>query len=86
MIKITIKVEGMMCSHCEAHTNEAIKRVMKVKSVESSSDKGETIVVADKFDEDTVKKAIEDAGYKVNGISVEQLQENKRFLKRLFNK
>jgi len=31
MLKITLKIEGMMCGMCEAHTNEAIKNAWKVK-------------------------------------------------------
>ena len=30
MVKVTVNVEGMMCGHCEAHVNEAIKKAFGV--------------------------------------------------------
>ena len=42
-----IRVDGMMCSMCEAHVNDAIRRHVSVKKVVSSHSKGEVRVVAD---------------------------------------
>ena len=36
MVKVTVNVEGMMCGHCEAHVNEAIKKAFGVEDVVSS--------------------------------------------------
>lgn len=82
MIRMTIKVEGMACSMCEAHVNEAIRKAVPVKKVTSSHKKGETqLILENPVDEQVVKQAIESIGYRV--ISVESgLYEKKRF--RLF--
>lgn len=39
MVKITVNVEGMMCPHCEAHVNEAIKAAFQAEDVVSSHEK-----------------------------------------------
>lgn len=82
MIRMTIKVEGMACSMCEAHVNEAIRKAVPVKKVTSSHKKGETqLILENPVDEQVVKQAIESIGYRV--ISVESgPYEKKRF--RLF--
>ena len=82
MIRMTIKVEGMACSMCEAHVNEAIRKAVPVKKVTSSHKKGETqLILENPVDEQVIKQAIESIGYRV--ISVESgLYEKKRF--RLF--
>ena len=36
MVKVTVNVEGMMCGHCEAHVNEAIKKAFGAEDVVSS--------------------------------------------------
>ena len=36
MLKITAKVDGMMCGMCESHINDAVRRVFPVKKVTSS--------------------------------------------------
>jgi Cu2+-exporting ATPase len=86
MKKITVEVKGMMCAHCEAHTNEAIKRAMKVKSVESSSKEDKTVIIAKDFDEAKIRSAIEGAGYTVTGISAEDIESEDGFFKKLFSR
>lgn len=39
MVKITVNVEGMMCPHCEAHVNEAVKAAFQTEDVVSSHEK-----------------------------------------------
>ena len=65
MIKTTVKIEGMACEHCEAHVNEAIKKVVAdAKDVSSSHKKKESTFVSESApDLDALKKAIEEAGY-----------------------
>ena len=36
MLQYTIVVEGMACSMCEAHVNDAIRKAFPVKKVTSS--------------------------------------------------
>ena len=42
MIKTTLTIDGMMCSMCEAHVNDAVRDALQVKSVKSSHKKGTT--------------------------------------------
>lgn len=80
MYQITMKIEGMSCSMCEAHINDVIRRVVPgAKKVKSSQVKGESSFVAEKQPEMTVlERAIEDTGYKVLSVSAAPF-EKKRF-------
>ena len=70
MIKVTVNVEGMMCPHCEAHVNEAVKKTFGVEDVVSSHENKTTIFTApEKVDEEKVRQTIKDAGYEVTGIT-----------------
>ena len=84
MVRITATVEGMMCAHCEAHVNEAVKKAIKVKSVEASAKHKECVIIAKTFDEAIIRSAIEEAGYKVTDIKYEEIMEEKGFFKKLF--
>lgn len=64
MITTTLGIEGMACSMCEAHVNEAIRRNFDVRRVKSSRRKRTCVVTsAEPLDEDAVRKVIEDLGY-----------------------
>ena len=70
MIKVTENVEGMMCPHCEAHVNEAVKKAFGVEDVVSSHENKTTVFTApEKVDEEKVRQTIKDAGYEVTGIT-----------------
>ena len=70
MIKVTVNVEGMMCPHCEAHVNEAVKKAFGVEDVISSHENKTTVFTApEKVDEEKVRQTIKDAGYEVTGIT-----------------
>ena len=73
MIKTTMKVEGMMCGMCEAHVNDAVRRVCpKAKKVSSSHSKGETVVISpEELDQEALKKAVEATGYQVLSVTSE---------------
>ena len=72
MVKVTVNVEGMMCGHCEAHVNEAIKKTFGVEDVVSSHENNTTVFTApEKVDEDKIRQTIKDAGYEVTGITQE---------------
>ena len=63
---ITIKVEGMMCPHCEATVKKALESIDGVSSAAPSHEKGEVEVELSKdVDLATLEGAITDAGYKV---------------------
>ncbi len=72
MIKTVIRIEGMMCPHCEARVTEAIKTATGAEDVTSSHEKGETVVLSSSpLDEGRVKDAVTSAGYKFIGMETE---------------
>lgn len=72
MTKTNLKINGLMCGHCEAHVNEAIKKAFKVKSVTSSHESGTAeIISAAPLDEAELKSVVKDAGYTLTEISTE---------------
>lgn len=63
----TMKIEGMMCPHCEARVKKTLEAIDGVESAEVSHEKGSAVLTMSKNVEDSVlKRAVEDAGYKVN--------------------
>ncbi len=66
----TLKIEGMMCAHCEAHTKNALEAVDGVSLAEVSHVSGTAKVTLTKPVEDSVLiKAVESEGYKVTSVS-----------------
>ena len=65
----TIKIEGMMCPHCEAHTKKALEALDGVTEAVADFKAGTAIVTltADVAD-DVLRAAVEEAGYTVLGI------------------
>jgi copper chaperone CopZ len=65
MNKVTLKIEGMSCSMCEAHINDVIRKVVSdAKKVESSHTKGESSFLTEQpVDFAYLKKTIKDTGY-----------------------
>ena len=69
MIQYTIGIDGMVCSMCEAHINQAIRREFPVKKVTSSHSKGQTQIVSEStLDEDALRKVISATGYRVLSV------------------
>ena len=61
MVQTTLKVDGMMCSMCESHVNEVVRKTAQVEKVTSSHTKGETVIVsAQPLDIEALKAAIAD--------------------------
>ena len=60
----TIKIEGMMCKHCVAHVEKALKG-LNLASVEVSLENNWAIVKNDVLDEALLKKTVEEEGYTV---------------------
>lgn len=72
MIKTTLEIDGMMCGMCESHVNDAVRKFTNVKKVSSSHSKGITeIITEEPLDEEGLKKAIDDTGYRVLSIKTE---------------
>ena len=64
----TIKIEGMMCPHCEATVKKTLEELDGVIQAEASHVKGTAVVTLEKdVPFETLKKAVEDKGYTVIG-------------------
>ncbi|MCR5399897.1 MAG: heavy metal translocating P-type ATPase [Lachnospiraceae bacterium] len=67
--KMKIKVNGMMCAHCEAHVKKALEAIDGIESAEASHEKNLVTVTNSKdIDEELIKAAITEAGYEYAGI------------------
>ena len=65
----TMKINGMMCPHCEAHTVKALEAIDGVeKAVASHVEKNAVVTLSKDVDNDVLKKAVEEAGYEVVSI------------------
>ena len=65
----TIRIEGMMCGHCEATVKKALEALDGVISADVSHDKGTAVVALEKdVADDVLTKAVEDKDFKVTGI------------------
>lgn len=68
MNKITLKIEGMMCPHCEARVKQTLEGTSGVASAEVSHKAGTAIVsCADSVSRESLAKIVEAQGYKVVG-------------------
>ena len=66
---ITMKIEGMMCPHCQAAVTKALNAVEGVTNTEVSLyDKAAYVEAGEGISRDALKKAVADAGYEVTGI------------------
>ncbi|MCD7775247.1 MAG: cation transporter [Clostridiales bacterium] len=80
MVRITVKVDGMQCGMCEAHINDAIRNAFKVKKVNSSHTKGETVIIAkEDIDENEVRDVINKTGYTAAAIEKEPYEKKGLF-------
>lgn len=65
----TMKIEGMMCPHCEARVKKTLEEMVQVTEAVVSHAEGTAIVkLAEAVENDVLKKIIEDQGYKVLDI------------------
>ena len=81
MIKTTLKIDGMMCSMCEAHINEVIRKtVPEAKKVSASHTKGEaSFLTEEAVDEALLKEAIAATGYDCLCVTAEPYEKKGLF-------
>lgn len=66
----TMKIDGMMCSHCEDRVKQSLEGLAQVSQAEVSHEKGTAVVtLTAEVSNDVLKKTVEDQGYKVISIS-----------------
>ena len=66
---MTLKIEGMMCEHCEMHTKKALEALDGVTKAEVSHKTGTAVVTLEKeVSDDVLKQAVTGQWYQVTGI------------------
>ena len=62
----SMKIEGMMCGHCEARVKKALEALPEVSAADVSHEKGTAVVtLSAALSDEALKKAVEDQDYKV---------------------
>lgn len=81
MQKVTVKINGMMCSVCEVHINDAVRSALPVKKVTSSRKKGQTVILIDDgaFDEMKLREKIKELGYEMLSVHEEPYEKKGLF-------
>ena len=65
----TLKIEGMMCGHCEARVQKCLEALSEVESANVSHESGTAVVTLNaEIADSTLQKAVEDQDYKVLSI------------------
>ena len=65
----TIKINGMMCSHCTGRVSDALNAIDGVTAEVSLDNGGQAVVTLSKdVSDEILKKTVTDAGYEVTGI------------------
>ncbi|MBR6336258.1 MAG: heavy-metal-associated domain-containing protein [Ruminococcus sp.] len=83
MYKTTVKIDGMMCSMCEAHVNDAVRSKLRVKKVTSSHKKGETVIISEgELTKQELCGVIDETGYKVISVTSEPYEKKGLFGRR----
>ena len=69
IMKKTLKIEGMMCGHCEMHTKKALEAIDGVTEALVSHQTGTAVVTLEKnVSDDVLMQAVADQGYQVTEI------------------
>ena len=65
----TVRIKGMMCAHCEGRVKNALEELDGVEEATVSHEKGTAeLKLSAHVDSDKIKKAVENAGYKFQGV------------------
>lgn len=65
----TVKIEGMMCKHCEAHMKEALEAIDGIESAVTSHEAANAIITCNQdVAEDVIIEAVKKAGYEYKGM------------------
>ena len=65
----TLKIEDMMCEHCEMHAKKALEALDGVTKAEVSHKTGSAVVTLEKsVSDDVLMQAVADQGYQVTDI------------------
>ena len=68
-MKKTMKIEGLMCGHCEARVKKVLEALSQVDLAEVSHETGTAVVTLNaQVDDSVLKETVEAQDYKVLGI------------------
>ena len=68
-MKETVKIEGMMCGHCEAAVKKALEALAGVEKADVSHEKGTAVLtLSSEVSDAAIQKAVEDKDYTFVGI------------------
>lgn len=79
MIKYILKIDGMMCAHCEAHMNDAIRNNFTIKEVKASAKNNECVIISQELDEEKLRYVVDETGYRLTNISKEPYEKRGLF-------
>ena len=69
MNKYILGIDGMGCSMCEIHVEDAVRKAMKVKKVNASHIKNNLVVISEEvFTLDDFKNALDPTGYRITSF------------------
>ena len=64
MYQTIAKIDGMMCTMCESHINEMVRKKFDVKRVTSSHKKNETVIISEKpVTKEELEAGLSEMGY-----------------------
>ena len=70
MMTKTMKIEGMMCPHCEANVKKALEALDGVESAQVSHKEGTAVVnLSGETPDDVLSRAVTEKGYEETGIA-----------------
>jgi len=64
----TLIIEGMTCGHCASHVQKALNAIDGIKATVDLDSRIVTVELSKPVDDKTLKKAVQEAGYKVKSI------------------
>ena len=69
LMEKTMKIEGMMCGHCEATVKKTLESIEGVESAEVSHEKGTAVVIcSSELENEVLRQAVEEQDYRVTAI------------------
>ncbi len=68
MMKKVLKIEGMMCGHCQSHVDKALNNLKGVSASVNLEAGTATVECGEAITDDMLRAAVEEAGYEVTGI------------------
>jgi len=81
MIRTTVQIEGMACGMCEAHIADTIRKSFpEAKKIKVSHKKGTAVFLTQaETDEEKLKTAVEETGYRVLSVLSETYEKKGLF-------